>query len=256
MGVDRSADDARPGAIDTRGSAGADVPVIPDARELRPHPDTPALPRETRDRATYYADLKAGVQAEYRAHAIDQGCERVRETEETIVTPAMLRIEAADPGRRLAGLEFRLKGKDRIEEKVSKAMAERGRTADQAFAEIKDAIRYTFQYPDDKYSQGVRADIERLKQAGFELAEFRNTWTDPEYKGINSRWRVPQNGQLFEVQFHTQASFEAKQVTHSAYERLRVLPEDHDEVYNLRAYQREVTAKIPVPREAAEVSVP
>jgi hypothetical protein len=61
---------------------------------------------------------------------------------------------------------------------------------------------------------------------------------------------------LFEVQFHTQASFEAKQETHSAYERLRVLPEDHEDVHDLRAYQREVAAKIPVPLEASEVSVP
>jgi hypothetical protein len=40
------------------------------------------------------------VDAAYRAHAIDQGCARVRETEEVIVTPAMRRIEAEDPTRR------------------------------------------------------------------------------------------------------------------------------------------------------------
>ena len=42
-----------------------------------------------------------------------------------------------------------------------------------------------------------------------------------EYKGINTRW-VTQEGQRFEVQFHTSESFHAKQnVTHDAYERLR-----------------------------------
>jgi hypothetical protein len=49
----------------------------------------------------------------------------------------------------------------------------------------------------------------------------RNSWANEEYKGINSRWRVPNTGQLFEVQFHTQVSFEAKEETHWAYEKLR-----------------------------------
>ena len=35
--------------------------------------------------------------------------------------------------------------------------------------------------------------------------------------------REPETGQRFEVQFHTRASFEAKQLTHAAYERLRIL---------------------------------
>ncbi len=42
-----------------------------------------------------------------------------------------------------------------------------------------------------------------------------------QYKGINSRWRVPASRQIFEVQFHTYASFEAKQETHGAYEKMR-----------------------------------
>ena len=41
------------------------------------------------------------------------------------------------------------------------------------------------------------------------------------YKGINSQWIEPDSGQRFEVQFHTRISFEAKQLTHPAYERLR-----------------------------------
>ena len=86
---------------------------------------------------------------------------------------------------------------------------------------VKDAIRYTFQYSEEHYTEGVYADVDRLKAAGFELVELRNSWGCEEYKGINSRWRVPENGQLFEVQFHTQISFEAKQLTHPAYERLR-----------------------------------
>jgi hypothetical protein len=251
--LDRGVERAEPAG--PRGSQGADVPFIPNGPSQLPSDRTPDH-GSTIDRAAYHAEYRATVDAVYRADAISRGCDHVRETEETTVTPAMRRIEAEDPDRCLIGLEYRLKGADRIEEKVSKAMTERGRTADEAFAEMKDAIRYTFQYPEDRYAGGVRADVERLKDEGFELAEFRNAWADPEYKGINSRWRIPDNGQLFEVQFHTESSFEAKQETHTAYERLRTLPPDHEDVHELRAYQREVCAKIPIPQEASELSFP
>jgi hypothetical protein len=86
----------------------------------------------------------------------------------------MRRIEAEDPGRRLAGLENRLKERYRIEEKVNHDIEKRGVTAADAFAAMKDAIRYTYCYPDERCVDGVQADAERLKSAGFELIDSRN----------------------------------------------------------------------------------
>jgi len=206
------------------------------------------VPGERASQLAAHADLRAKADAAYGAQAIDVGCNRVRETEETVVTPAMLEIEAKDADRRLIGLEFRLKGAGRLTEKVTKAVAEQPDLSyEQAFALVKDAIRYTFEYPDDRYVAGVKADIRRLEDIGFERVDSRNTWASPEYKGLNSRWRVPENGQTFEVQFHTRASFEAKQVTHAAYERLRDPATSKAEQGRLARYQREVTARIPVP---------
>jgi hypothetical protein len=187
------------------------------------------------------------------ARAIDQGYARVREIEEKTVTPAMRRVEAEDPSRHLAGLENRLKGEDRLAEKITEAVEERGHTVGEAFGLMKDVIRYTFCYPDDRYTDGVYADCGRLEDAGFERYDRRNSWEQAEYKGINSRWQVPGGGQIFEVQFHTQASLGAKEETHWAYERLRSLPEDEDEVRELHAYQREVTSKVPIPPGAPEI---
>jgi hypothetical protein len=196
---------------------------------------------------------RATVEGVDRVYAIDQGCARVQEIEEKTVTPAMRRIEAEDPDRALVGLENRLKVRERLSEKIESDMRKWGVTAAQAFSNIKDAIRYTLEYPADRYSDGVRMDCQRIEDAGFELAERRNSWDGDQYKGINSRWRVPENGQLFEVQFHTRASFEAKQQTHAAYERLRTLPEDHEDIHKLRDYQREITAKVPVPLGALDI---
>lgn len=97
---------------------------------------------------------------------------------------------------------------------------------------------------------GGQTDVGRIKAAGFELVELRNSWNGEEYKGINSRWLVPENGQLFEVQFHTQISFEAKQLTHPAYERLRIEATSKAERDELEAFQRRVNAYVPTPRGA------
>jgi hypothetical protein len=245
MRADRAEDaDGRPAATaDACGTRGADA-----------ESDRTSLDRaDTSDRTERAAEYRATVENAYRAHAIDQGCARVEKIEETIVTPAMRRIEAEDPHRHLAGFDNRLKEKDRLAEKVLNYLKSNSElSADQALAKIKDSIRYTFQYAYDQYTEGVLTDIERLK-GRFEVVDVRNTWDDAEYKGVNSRWRVPENGQLFEVQFHTQASLEAKESTHWAYEKIRNPDTPKEERSELQDFQRRVSAAIPVPRNVADI---
>ena len=87
-------------------------------------------------------EYRANVDAVNRAYAIDQGYARVQEIEEKTVTPAMRRIEAEDPDRHLAGLENRLKGKDRLSEKITEAM-KRALSHLESVRRNKDTIRYT-----------------------------------------------------------------------------------------------------------------
>ena len=115
---------------------------------------------------------RANVDAVNRAYAIDQGYARVQEIEEKTVTPAMRRIEAEDPDRHLVGLENRLKGRQRVEEKVMHDVQKKGLSAGQAFADMKDAIRYTFRYPEDKYTAGVQADCTTTKGRGCRIRRF------------------------------------------------------------------------------------
>src|SRR5262249_1268874 len=114
-------------------------------------------------------------------------------------------------------------------------------------------IRYTFEYREARYTQGVWADIGRLKDQGFELHRLRNAWSDEQYKGVNSQWIEPDTGQRFEVQFHTRISFEAKQLTHASYERLRTHKADKFEQMVLEAFQKKVAGEVPVPPGAADI---
>jgi len=248
---------------------------------------------ETRNRQDYYADLRVAVSTEEsvtarRTAAEEQDAsgkwsekvtesrwmwseyqrrwppedrppvdrsddDRIAELERHKISPAMRAIEGQDPDRRLVGFEHRLKDRDRIKEKVSDTMEEVGSSTEEALSIVPDAIRYTFQYREVHYTQGVWTDIGRLKGQGFELDKLRNFWVNEQYKGINSQWIEPDSGQRFEVQFHTRISFEAKQITHTSYERLRTHQVDEFEKMVLKAFQQKVSAEVPVPPGAADI---
>jgi hypothetical protein len=184
---------------------------------------------------------------------VEARCDRIAELERGRISPALRAIESQDPGRHLVGFGDRLKDRDRIKEKVYDKMKEFGFSPEEAVSEVSDTIRFTFQYPEARYTQGVWADIGRLKEQGFEQHTRKNSWSDDQYKGINSQWIEPESGQRFEVQFHTHISFEAKQLTHKAYERLRTKQADIFEELVLEAFQKKVTADVPVPPGAADI---
>jgi hypothetical protein len=186
---------------------------------------------------------------------VTRGCARIREVGETVITPAMRRIEAEDPERHMAGLDHRLKGENRLKEKVAERLQLRPELSpSRVLSAVPDAVRFTFVYSAERYADGVRADLTRLRTEGFELTEPpKNAWLDEQYKGINSRWREPESGQLFELQFHTRISFEAKQLTHPAYERIRNPETSDEERAELEGFQRQVCERIPIPPGAAEI---
>jgi hypothetical protein len=184
---------------------------------------------------------------------VDAECDRVEQREREVVSPAMRAVESHDPDRYLVGFDDRLKSRDRIKEKVCGKIKEYSFSAEEAVSSVSDTIRYTFQYREIAYTQGVRADIERLRGHGFELHKLKNSWNGEEYRGINSQWLEPDTGQRFEVQFHTHISFEAKQLTHDAYQRLRTKQADKFEELVLEAFQAKVAAQVPVPPGAIDI---
>jgi hypothetical protein len=203
----------------------------------------PPAERPSTDRSLDSAD-NSRVEAE---------CDRIARREEERISPAMRSVESQDPNRHLIGFDDRLKGRDRIKEKVHDKMEEFSYSAEEAVSAVSDTIRYTFQYREARYTEGVWTDLERLKGEGFRLHQLKNSWSGEEYKGINSQWIEPDTGQRFEVQFHTGISFEAKQLTHAAYERLRTKQADKFEQMVLGAFQTKVAADVPVPPGATDI---
>jgi hypothetical protein len=189
---------------------------------------------------------------------IDAGYARIREVGENVIVPAILRVAAEDPTRTLAGFDRRIKGEDRLKEKVSDLLEPPSKLrADEAVSAIVDVVRFTYTYQESRYARGVHADIWRLKSQGFELERIKNTWGSEQYKGINTQWLEPRSGVRFEVQFHTQASLEAKELTHEAYERIRSItertPETEREAEELEVFQSKANAQVPIPPDASAI---
>jgi hypothetical protein len=156
----------------------------------------------------------------------------------------------------LEGLEHRRKGDDRLKEKIAERIEhESGRPLDRVARQISDAIRYTLCFESANYSDGYWDVKQRLEERGYSMVYSKNHWRDdPEYKGINTRW-ITEEGQRFEVQFHTAESFYAKEeITHKSYERLRNPLTQDDERQELRSFQREVCSWITVPEGVATIT--
>jgi hypothetical protein len=95
------------------------------------------------------------------------------------------------------------------------------------------------------------AEREREKISLF--PSLKNSWLNEQYKGIDSQWVDSATGQRLELQFHTRISFEAKQLTHGAYERIRTQQADEFEEMVLEAFPQKVTAEVPVPPGAVGI---
>jgi hypothetical protein len=159
-------------------------------------------------------------------------------------------------GATLVGLQYCVKGEQRIKEKIHDRVSEEaGATVTDAAGSVWDAVRYTFQLDQDAYVRAHDDITSRLESAGYRLVQRVNYWpTNPAYKGINTRWLTPGGGR-FELQFHTPESLDAKQNrTHDAYDRFRSPTVSFAERRDLDGYQTYVTAAIPWPLGVEAVS--
>ena len=261
VGAEARSDEARgpeaPDAVDT-GARDAWAEALPGLRAAwEEHQQR--FPGRSRSASSseadggWMADGGRRLTPEQNAEA-DKACEDIRTEGREVIRPAMERVEAADPARRLAGLEHMLKGEDRLKEKIADVLfVEPNLTARQAADKVTDAVRFTFTYTQQRYAEGVLSDVERLKSEGFDLIKLKNLWEHEQYKGINSQWRRPETGLRFEMQFHTPESLEAKELTHHAYERLRGTQVAQVERDELEDYQKRANTQIVTPPGATEI---
>jgi hypothetical protein len=160
---------------------------------------------------------------------IDRGYARIREAGEKTIIPGILSVEAEDPTRCLAGFDKRFKGEDRLKEKIADRIRSKGHTPEEALARLPDVVRCTYEYGETTYTADVQKDMQRLEAEGSLSWNAVIPGTMTSTGASIPDGEKPESGVMFEVQFHTHASLEAKELTHNAYERVRSITEQTPE---------------------------
>jgi hypothetical protein len=119
---------------------------------------------------------------------------------------------------------------------------------------IPGALSYTFIFGIDHYADGILAVQDALKAQGFELQARKNSWNSVANRCVFTMWHDPLSELPFEVQFHTSASLEAKQLARTSATLIndpRIPPE---EAASLRSDLASAWAAVPSPPGIAEIS--
>jgi hypothetical protein len=142
--------------------------------------------RVTADRSadppgSYRSDGGFYLNPERHAQATE-GVGRVGEAEPAISTDVKATERENRYGGWLEGFEKRIKGEDRLREKIAGLLESEPRTtmAD-AVREIPDAIRYTFCLQSERYARGYFDIKDRLESQGYEMYLSKNSWSSREY---------------------------------------------------------------------------
>src|ERR1700730_19228126 len=99
-----------------------------------------------------------------------------------------------------------------------------------------------------------------LLDRGFRPVGENQHWrSERAYVGYNSFWSDPVTGHVFEVQFHTEASYLAKSVSHDLFSGIRAMDKSQrrtPEYLDAMAAHDAYFAAVPTPDGAADVGLP
>lgn len=111
----------------------------------------------------------------------------------------------------MAGLEFRKKTVESLSRKIIADSLVENISLSKAVSKINDALRYTTIFDSDTFTEEYLKMKQKLIAEGYKIVKVKNTWlVDGPYKGVNTV--VEKDGINFEMQYHTQESFDLKMV--------------------------------------------
>lgn len=170
-------------------------------------------------------------------------------------TTALLKSLEND-GRKLEGLNFRLKGKASLERKILSDATEKGCSLQEASKNIKDVLRYTFVVDEKRFYESFAEVRTTLENKGYNLVRVKNSLKSKGkmYRGVNTIVETSDK-YLFELQFHTADSLKIKEIVHPLYEQYRLLDPKSKEALELEKRMIEISNKIAIPEGAEMVKL-
>ena len=185
------------------------------------------------------------------ADRMSKQCLAWAQQEEPAVTALLQSMEGEHT--QLSGLEFRFKSVESLSRKLEH-YSHKNSTSLLDNAKINaDTLRYTMLIDPEYYSETTIAILDKFTSGGYAVTRFSNTWDNATYKGLNT-YIQSATGLVFELQFHTPESFDAKMRTHEYYEIARSDDSTPEEAAAANAMQQEITAAISIPPGALELA--
>ena len=177
--------------------------------------------------------------------SVDKLVEKSQKIEPTIT--ADISNIATKSGGKLVGLENRLKSPYSIKRKIEAEVAD-GFSKSLSLNKIRDAIRYTTVFKENDFVTRYKVMQHLLAIEGYKTIVVKNTWkNDSAYKGVNT-FIQNEDGDVFEMQYHTQQSFDVKNgLLHKLYEKFRDPKTPIHEKEKLLLEMRKLSSKIKVP---------
>lgn len=178
--------------------------------------------------------------------SVDKLVEKSQKIEPTIT--ADINNIATKAGGKLVGLENRLKSPSSIKRKIEAEVAD-GFSKSLSLNKIRDAIRYTTVFKEGDFVTRYKAMQYLLAIKGYKTIIVKNTWkNDSAYKGVNT-FIQNEDGDVFEMQYHTQQSFDLKNgLLHELYEQFRNPKTPFHEKEKLLLEMRKLSSRIKVPK--------
>ncbi len=151
----------------------------------------------------------------------------------------------------IKGLENRIKSKDSYLRKVRSNYKDDGNEY-----EINDILRYTLVSEAENHVKKVKQAIDMNTNQEYNTIKVKNYWKHKNnlYNGINTIVQSP-NGQKFELQYHTNESFEIKNgKMHRLYEEQRLIKNIKSSRYiELEDEMKDLSKSMEIPTGIEEV---
>ena len=201
-----------------------------------------------------YEDWKLGFNL---TEAVDEAISEAKRNEET-VSPVLKQIAEAH-GLSFAGFDFRIKGSGSLRRKVLGDLKELSpeqakRSYNRVVDGVHDNLRYTYLFDSETFLAQYNETVADLEASGYRMVRVKNTManTQGRYKGVNTLVENDQ-GYVFELQFHTPESYDAKDRAHAFYEVERVAERGSTEWQEAKDRGAAIFNAVPVPAGASEI---
>ncbi|MHA6879889.1 XopAD/skwp family type III secretion system effector [Ralstonia pseudosolanacearum] len=122
---------------------------------------------------------------------------------------------------RLAGLKHAVKSAGSLEDKLGYLIAGKQLDLPEAVSQMNDALRYSIVLPSPTFVPASRRILAGLEEHGHAMTERTNHFArrGSAFRALSVTLRDPSDGLLWEVQFHTEQTFELKERYHDLYKQ-------------------------------------